>query len=205
LGIPIQDGGLLSGRLQRLLQLQGRVPLEVEGFVLPTIQVGDLSDSGIPAVRRHVSTFVQQNAVVAENAIMRLDVPPGVLCEIRNFSVFPDANVGMRIGWGSTLAAVDLPSVSGSTIFTDLRLGVLSQNPQVPAGVMTHGTSVAGLATFQKRLTASGTIGSELFFEPKGWIIGSGRPVAFGFLEFGFDVVNTRVRMNIEWDEYQLF
>ena len=198
MGIPIQDGGQLSERLQSLLHLQGRLPLTFEQFVLPVIMVGDLSESGLPALRRAASVVVDVAAVAGEIPIMRIEVPPGVVIVVRSIQYMIDgSDTALRVNFGSSLAQNDLLTIHGAR-FTDLRLVA------GPGAVVTSGTTVAGLAAFQARYPIVRATDDPLPLLPDGWIIGTGER-RFSFLEFGIETANIRARSTFQWDEYQLF
>ena len=203
MAIPIQDGGLIASRLQSLLRLQGTVRPTLEEFILPTIQVADLSDGAIPSVRRHCSAQFTQAAVVAERCIFRLEVPPNILAHITGFSCRPiAAATSLNMTTSSSLAAADLTGIALSG-FIEGRL-TNANPPQQPASVLTFGTRVGALAAVVWFKVVN-PVPDRSDFEPIGWIVGSGQPAQFGFLEFAVNALNDQMVVNMEWDEYQVF
>jgi len=199
---PIQDP-TVGGALQALFSLQGRVRPALEEFIVPTVRIADLSQGATPAISRHASAAFNQAAVAGEHAQLRFEMIPGALAVIRRLHLVADTDTMIRInfpGNAATLGALGTVAAKG---FTDGR--VLAGSPggeQNPAAVLTYGTAVAPLGAFQVFFQALAT--EEVNIEPRGWVVGTGRPDLYGFLELDTYSLNVQLRGSIEWDEYQL-
>ena len=198
MALPIQDGGLIATRLQKLLGIQGRVRVNLEEFILPTIQVADLGRGALPPERRHVSARFDQAAVIAESCVVRLEAIPSTILVVTDIHITPIGNTGFLLGnFTSTIAA---PPNIAIKQFTDNRL---TQDQEKPAGVLAFGTQNANLGIIPWMAQLEADIDNH--FQPEGWVVGSGVPGQFGFLELQVNIANTRAIGSIEWDEYQLF
>lgn len=191
---PIQTPGV-GAALQRLFRLQGRVRPSLEEFVIPTVQVADLSQGSVPPVRRHAVSFFNQPGVAGQSATWRLEVPPSVLARIDRIYVTPAAAGPMFANFGSTIA---VPAGNAANEFSDARVRA---NGELPAGLVTFGTQVAILAGTWRVDVAANEV-TEI--RPRAWLIG-GLFDAFDFLEMQFFQANTAVTVAMEWEEYQIF
>ncbi len=188
----------IGALLQSFFRLTGRIPLELESFVLPTVQVGDLAGGATPPVtRRAVMTFTQA-AVAAERAVWRLEVPGNVIAVVRDVWVETNGGTSITVFFGSSFAVV--PTTLISARFTD---GRLLQNLERPAGVIIHDTQVAALAATNWRRTSFASP-DILPWTGLNWVCGSGDPDQFGFIEFAANALNVQVSVQMTWDEYQL-
>lgn len=208
MALQIQDAGAVAGRLREFFRLTGTVKPELEEFVLPTVLVGDLSNGAKPSTRRHAAVFADRGATVGEVPLFRLEIPGGIIGVVTEWSFTSDTSAQvLRVNAGTTILDADLPTII-DPVFTDERLTLgadaAGQPPaQLPGGVLLSGSRVAQLGTFQKRVT-EGPNTFQSTQRPQGWVIGSGTPDRFGFLEFAGEIVNLRTRLQIEWDEYQI-
>lgn len=195
---PIQTPQVGSA-LQELFRLQGRVRPALEEFIIPTVQVGDLTFGSAPAKRRHVTTFFNVPAVVGERPVWRWEIPGGIIGALTSFWVEPPAATpgSVSVFFGSSIAAPATQAVASYSDGRILRAG------ELPAGVVSFGTQVGALAarTWEKR--AQPTPDSRTWETP-GWILGTGVPGQFGFIEFACNLLNASVNVCMEWDEFQL-
>lgn len=198
MAIKIQDGGAIATRLQKLLSIQGRLAPDLEEFIIATIQVADLSQGGIPPVSRRAAVQFLEAAVVGELTAWRFEMPGSTLAIVRYLEVMPAADDLLQIHFGSEMTP---PANQSVPVFIDGR--IRHGTGENPAGVVFSGTQIGGLTTPQEfqRVDADP---STRIVDP-GWIIGSGLPEAFDFLEFSLSTPNQGTRVTMEWDEYQIF
>lgn len=200
---PIQDPSV-GVTLQNLFNLQGRVRPSLEEFVVPTVQIADLSGYARPPVTRRATCLINQNPVAGERFVMRFEAIPGTICVLRRIRVAPSTQGNFSwqfVGNAATLGALGTTAVKS---FADGRL--LTGNPsglQRPSGVLTTGTQVGGLATPQGQAIAPVT-GLVLDIPDPGWVVGTGNPSLFGFFEAQIATVNITVVGSMEWDEYSV-
>lgn len=198
---------LVGQLLQRAFQLQGRVAPRLEEFIIPTISLGDLSESFPPDVVRHATLEFSEAAESGERFVGRFETVPSTIAVITRLvlkcSVATAEFSCSFVGNAATLLAL---ANTADKSFTDGRL--LAGAPtgaQAPASVFTHGTQVGGLAGFQFRQAFSPLdSGSILILEPKNWVIGTSGGSLFGFWEMQVALSNAVVNGSIEWDEYAL-
>ncbi len=196
MGFKIQRPDIWSG-LQRLFRFTGRGALEFEPFIISTVQVADLSLGSQPPVRRSAAARMDQAAVALESAVVRFEMPGSGLMHIRSLTVNAVAAGGPVLAFfGSSIA---VPANTADKSFTD---GRLLQAGELAGGVMTFGTQVAALGTihWSRSLNAD----TPVVFHPNNWIVGSGLPGQFGFLELQLLGPNVRFQCSAEWDEYSI-
>lgn len=200
----IQDPGV-GAALQRLFGLQGRVRPALEEFVVPTVQLADLSLGAPPPLIRHASCRTSIAAVAGERPVFRFESVGGMICVIRRiflFSATGASNPSFAFrGNAATLGALGTVATKS---FTDGRL--LPGTPwgaQQPSGVLTIGTQAGSIGTvhWEARMEAVG--GLEIV--PRGgWVVGTGRPGLVGFLEGQVATNNIALALSMEWDEFFL-
>lgn len=200
MGLRIQRP-FIAAAVQRLFGLTGRIQLQLEPFVLSTVQLADLSLGSEPPVRRHAAAQFTQGAVALERTVFRLEVPPSIVAVITNLSCRPGAAAtSLNMAPTSTISSADLGGVAARA-FTEGRL----QFPdlQGPAASLVFGTRVAALAG-PVWFKVVNPVPDRSDFTPVGWIVGSGIPDQFGFMEFAVNALNDQMVVNMEWDEYQV-
>jgi len=201
--VDIQDGGLISTRLQKLLRIQGRLAPRLEESVIPTIQVADLAVGAAPPMCRCATASVGLAAVAAEFGQFRMEVPAGVIAVIRKFKVVPAADDFLKVFFGTSILVADLGTVHTST-FTDGRQ-LAGPGPELPAAVLRSGNRVATLATTNWRMEVNAQPNQNWQEPSSPWVVGTGNPATTGFIEFQLGTVNVAAQSQLEWDEYQLF
>ena len=199
MSLPINVPGL-SELLQRAFGLQGRVRPVLEESVVPVIQVGDLSAGTPPPVTRHATARCFQSAVALERFVARLECPGNVIIEVRKLIIAPAAGgVTFDIRFGAQIA---VPANTADKQFTD---GRLLESGQSPAGVLSFGTHVDGINNPSWRTHIPDFPNPFVYDVPRGWIIGSGGPTQFGFVDFAYNQLNEAMTaFVVEWDEYQI-
>lgn len=190
----------LSASVTEFLRLTGRVSLELEPFVIGTMLLADLSKGEVPPLRRHVTAFFGVNPVALEVAIWRWEVPGSVIAVLTRLAIQPGAQTAVRAHFGASLSAGAFPTTVTNIGFTDGR--ILFKGNQEPAGVISLGTQVAGIPSeWHKSISP---VPDDRPFHPEGWILGTGDPDQFGFIEFSVSLENTIVSIQMEWDEFQI-
>ena len=107
----------------------------------------------------------------------------------------------VAVFFGSSIAIPTSGPVTKT--FTDERVrSPTGTAGQQPAGVFASGTQPGALGVQQVRIRSIDSIDNS--FRPNGWVLGTGAPGVFGFIEFVSAVTNLRVEGTIEWDEYQI-
>lgn len=178
-------------------RLSSRVAPELDEIVTPTVTVADLTKGSTPPICRSAAAQFSQGVVAAERAVWRLEAPPGVILKVTSFWLSNiDATSDCNVHFGSSFAVV--PSVASVSRFTDGRL----TGAELPGGLLLHDTQVAALAAFEWRRLLDPL--EEINFTPPNWIVGTGLPGSFGFIEFGMGSLITGVNVSLEWDEFQL-
>jgi len=201
-GIPIQDGGLIATRLQRLLRTQGRLAPELEEFVLPVIQVANLSEGGAPPVSRSAVMNTTLGAVAGEFGQMRLSAPPGILAVVKKFKFKPNSVLDVLVFFGTSLAVANLPNAHIPS-FTDGRLRDSLDTD--PSAQILSGNQAAGFVTTNWRYTAQDTPNDDWVYPSTPWVVGTGTQGTTGHLEFQLGTANVAAGVVIEWEEYPLF
>ncbi len=193
MGMPIGDP-TIGAALQKLLALRGRVVIGMEEFIVPTVQVADIGSGAAPAVTGAASAQGLVGAVAAEFATWRFEVPGSLVAKIQAIDVMVSGATQINASWTATGPS---QAVVSSKDFTDGRLLQLGQRP---AGVLTQGTQVGAIAPINWRAQLEANVGRR--FEFQHWLLGSGAPAQFGFLEFQAGSVNLAGILSIEWTEY---
>lgn len=203
MGLKIQRPDIAVA-IQKLLRLTGSIDLEVEEFILQTIQVGDLSHGQLPPVSLHASADFVIGAVVAEHAIWRMEIPGSAIARVTRIIVRPGTDTTLRVHFGSTLAAAAFPTAVTNKGFTDGRVlfGVGDGNVPLPAVSINTGTQVASMPREYSQFF--GNLQDQLILEPHGWIVGTGDPNQFGFIEFQVTNLNEQMIITMEWDEWRI-
>lgn len=189
--------------IQQAFDLQGRIQMVVEESIVPTVSLGDLSLGSPPPNLRHATASWDESGVAGERFVARIEVPGNIIAVITRINFIPrGSTIEMVADFGSSFPIPT--SGAASKRFTDERVRAPGGSPaQQPAGVVTTGTQVAALAVQPFRMRAIDAV--DNIFDPKGWILGTGRPGQFGFIEFAAGTANVRIEGTIEWDEYQIF
>lgn len=192
----------VATRVRNFFGIKGKYRPEVEEFIVPTIQVGDLSVPGLPPITRHASVGFDVGAVVGEYFTFRLLAPEGVLCVITDLNLVPAlAGAGSHIRASFVTLAGLAPAAAG---FTDHRLTSGQRFPiEVPAAQAAVGTFVMPIAPIIWRTIL--TDNEDNHIEPKGWVIGTGKPGVGASLMIQSAALNLRIHGSVQWDEYQVF
>lgn len=199
---PIQDP-TVGVVLQGLFKLQGRVRPALEEFIIPTVQVADISQGARPATRRRAVAGIAQAAVAGQVFQARFEIPGGMIAVIRRINLSSTTGaMNIRFNFPGNAASIAALAGVSAKAFTDGRLlpGAPS-GAQQPAGVLTFGTNAAALATTQAVFRLFAT--QELVIYPD-WVVGTGHPQLVGFLEFESNTANAQVAGSVEWDEYPI-
>lgn len=192
----IQDP-TLAQLLTAALGLQGRVRLSLEEFVIPTIQVADLQMGMPPPVARAATAVGLAAAVSGQTATFRFEIPGSLLARIEYLTVRAGAIGTIAASWTATGGP---QAGTAEKAFTD---GRLLQQAEAPAGVLTFGAQVAGIPPVSWRARIRADTPERFKFDH--WVVGSGIPTQFGFLEFAFSAANLAVDLTLEWTEYPFF
>lgn len=178
-------------------RLISRVNPELEEFVVPTAQVADLSLGATPPICRSATMQFSNSPVAAQRSVWRIESPPGIILKIKHFWVLNvDVAGDLTVHFGNSLAVV--PTVAATSRFTEGRL----TGAELPGGLVLHDTQVATLAAFEWRRFL-GVLG-EIEYSPPNWVVGTGRPGEFGFIEFLATAIQNSVNVAIEWDEFSV-
>jgi len=182
--------------LQRLFKITGRYRPSLEEFIVPTVQIADLGQGSPPPIIRSATSFFSQAAVVGERATFRLECPPTTLLTLDSMLFTAGSSSSIEIFLGSSVPA---PATPATTRFTDGRILQANENT---AGKVNFGTQAAGLAAFHFRQALLS--GVPTLIKPLNWIVGSGVPVQFGFIDFQFGPLNVSFEAILQWTEYQI-
>jgi hypothetical protein len=188
----------VARRVAEFFGIRGKYTPAVEEFIIPTIQVGDLSISGVPPVSRHASVAFTVAGVAAEGFNFRLLAPGGVLCVITDIILLP-ANIA------SFSASFTLQAAAGALVpaFTDSRLTLGQLFPEnVPAAVCEANTVGAPLVNISWRSRTTPNV--AIHFQPKGWVIGTGKEDVDAALMLQCETDDLHVYGSVGWDEYPI-
>ncbi|GMR14266.1 MAG: hypothetical protein BMS9Abin29_2511 [Gemmatimonadota bacterium] len=181
--------------LGREFGLRGRIRPQLEEFIVPTVQIADLSSLGLPSPTRRCSAAFYQPAVVAEAATWSIEMQPGSMAVLKSFFFRPTAADQIRAEF---LQSVGVPGSLAASGFSDARLTVAGE---IPWGQLLYGTAIPAIATEWRG--AANTDG--FVYQDPGWIvynpIGGVNPVSIWFQS---ETINQAVRGGIEWVEYAL-
>jgi len=198
-----------SAALTDAFDLKGRVRVELEEFIVPTVLIADVSQSSPPAVQRTATSYFSQPAVGGQRACFQMIVPGGTLARIRRISFFADSSLAAADAWfllfSAESAALGKPANQATMSFTD---GRLQQTGVTPSSQVWFGTKVSTLtADWALPMfyvdNALGSASAE-YVPSAGWIVGSGKPGVSSYLEGAFDAVNEPQACVIEWEEFQV-
>ena len=187
--------------------LKGRVRVELEEFVVPTVLVADLSAGSPPAVQRTATAYFSQAAVGGQRACFQFIVPGGTVAVIKRISFYGivTATDAWFLLFSAESAALGKPANEATKSFTD---GRLQQTGAAPSSQLHYGHKISTLAAdwALPLFMTDQTYGSaEAVYEPKsGWVVGSGKPGVSSYLEGAFDGVNMAQAGVIEWEEFQV-
>lgn len=191
---PIQTGGTGSPSLllTAAFGLVGRFPTSMDENLVGNAVIADLSQAGPIPVTRIASASCTINAVVAEFAVARLELPTGIVGRVRAIwlAVAGVAPTFANVFFGSSIAA---PAGAAGKAYTDGRLRAMQLTP---AGVLAFGTQAAGLAATHARLPMEIDAGIRI---PVDWVFG--RTDAFDFIEIQCATANLQARVVMEWIE----
>lgn len=198
MSIRIQ-GPDVARRVAEFFGVRGKYRPEVEEFIVPTVQVGDLSVPGLPPVSRHASCRINVAPTAGEYSMFGLAALPGLICVITDIDVFSSVANSVVADFRDERAMTPL-----TAFFTDNRLTLGQRFPaQVPAAVIGANTEVMILAQQAWGATLPASIPRH--FSPKGWVIGSGLAGGTGHLHLSLTTVNVGLFGSVEWDEYEVF
>jgi len=195
MGQPI-NVPFVGAALQRLFGLKGRVSPSLEEFIVPMVVVGDVSQGSAPDVSRACVHQCIQAPVAGQRFRARLEIPGGLLCKVDTIYVRCDTPGFFEVQFVNVSGA---QAATAAKAFTD---GRLLAEGQLPASVLTFGTQAANLVTEEFGTFISAD--PVTIIKPKNWIIGSGDPTQFGFLEFGQQSANAQVMFALELTEYAI-
>jgi hypothetical protein len=142
-------------------------------------------------------------AVALQHSVMRMEAPPGIICEIRKLAIHSDKAGLTFCVWhrGNTPVLPELGTIPPST-FTDGRfLSGGLWGPRTPRAIFSTGSQVAVLPdpTYRQFIPADGVV-----FEPlNGWRIGTGNGLS-AFLDLEVQGVQATLEGGIEWREYEV-
>lgn len=195
--------------------LKGRVRVELEEFIVPTVVVADISHSSPPGIQRTASAYWSKAAVSGQRACFQLTCPGGTLAVIKRLSFFSTAATAPDAWFivmpGSTIDG----GISGEIAEKEFTDGRLQETGVAPSCVVTFGTRVSNISVTNWAIPLLGDANAEwgagnsaaveAVFEPKwGWVIGSGKAGVTSYLEGSYDGVNMPMTGVIEWEEYQV-
>lgn len=182
--------------LTRFFRLTGRVRPSLDDVVIPTVQIGDLTGGATPPIIRSASAFAEPTKTAGERATWRLEAPPGTLLDVKVIWVLNyDVESSLRVHFGTSIAT---PPDLAPSRYTDGRI----TGSETPAGILLSGTQAGLLANYQW-LQNFGAVARETIY-PNNWIVGTGNPGTFGFLELQSTSANNLMALNLQWDEYQI-
>lgn len=182
--------------LQRAFNLQGRVRPALDEIIVPTVSLGELAPGSAPPITRAATARFSQAAVVGERFVARFEVPGNVIAVINALSIQASTAGPVFVHFGSSIAA---GATTAQKSYAD---GRLIDQGETPAAVLTYDTQVGNLATIDWGVSGNPTTGQR--FEPRGWVVGTGRRDQFGFLEFNYGTDNLTVGGALEWTEYAI-
>lgn len=180
---------LLAAELSRVLRIYGTIPLELEHFVIPTIQVAQLDKTSL-GIQRAAVASANENAVAAQRACFRFSSVAGTPCRVDAIWVKPGATDRVNLAFDSVLTGA--VNVSSQIQFTDTR--ILESGLQQPAGVLASGTQAAA-GTERYRYVADGTLGTWIY--PEHWVVSE-----FDFLEIYLETLNQGCQLSLRWTEF---
>ena len=187
--------------------LKGRVRPELEEYVVPVVNVADLSAGAPPAIQRTATAYFSKDAISGQRACFQFIVPGGTLAVIKRISFYGvvTATDAWFILFSAASAALGKPASQATSSFTD---GRLQQTGVVPSSQLWFGSKVStlnadwALPLFMTDQTY-GT--SEAVYEPTGgWVVGSGVDGVSSYLEGAFDGTNMDQSCVLEWEEFQV-
>lgn len=180
--------------LQRAFGLQGRVQPALDEIVVPVVSIGDLGQGNVPPVTGRATSWAFENPGAGDYARARFEVPGSIVALIEAVHVRLSASGNFGVRFTNTGAAIGTAQPKS---YADGRLTTAGLSP---AGVLTAGQDPAALAGRQANYWAT-TDGISLF---PNWIVGSGDPGQFGFIEFAPGTAATAMSLNIQWREYRI-
>ena len=188
--------------------LKGRVRVELEEFIVPTVLIADISHTAPPGIQRTASAYFSQIAVLGQRACFQFIVPGGTLAVIKRIQFYGivSATDAWFILFSAENAALGKPANQATMSFTD---GRLQQTGASPSCELWSGTKVSTLnadwAIPQFAPITATYNSAECVYEPNGgWVVGSGLPNVSSFLEGAFDGTNMAQACVLEWEEYQV-
>lgn len=203
MGEPIQTP-IVGANLREFFRLVGSVSPELEGSVVPTVLVGDLS-GGSPAVRtRHAAAQIAITPTGTNLAFFEFScTDPNTLGVVTDIWVSSDAaNDELLMASASTILTVG--KTAAVKRFRDARVRV---NDLVPAFDF-FGEAVAGGVIAANIVSGKWSLGAAnllTHLEPKRWaILGTRAPTLASGLTFCGSTLLAKVTVTIEWDEFQL-
>lgn len=186
--------------LSHAFQLQGRQRLQLEDYIVPTIQVGNLDCGFAPAKCRSAMARIVQAAVAAEFAVFRLQADEGVLLEVVEIIAQPASTGALEIDLEQSITGATTEGTGKA--FTDQRVELGGPGPGgQPAGRIFRGTQAGGISgEYGIPMTATG-----LVYRPADLIVGRAPFPASSSVGFFFETaVNELAVLSIQWREWYL-
>lgn len=189
----------VARRIAEFFGIRGKYLPEVEEFVIPTLQIGDLSVAGVPPVGRHASVAFDVAAHATQKWTFRL-YAEGLLCVITDFRLIPVAGGGAHVRASFAGGPAPAPLTPG---FIDHRITDGQLFPaQVPGAIVGASTQASNINPIIWRSALADLVDNH--YQPKGWVIGSDKQGGNGALMLQIGSNNVRCHGSVEWDEYQI-
>jgi len=181
-------------KLARQYGIRGLFSPELVPSLQPVVVLDDISGNQLTdsPVRIGSATGFEA-AVVGERATFRLEAPTGVIARVSQVWTNGGAAINMNVFFGSSITA---PSTTSANAYTDGRLRLAGENPQVQ---LSHDTQVAALAAIHTIIPVTTTISSDAIYNVN-WVFGN--TTSFDFIEIVAATVNTAVNMAFAWEEF---
>lgn len=198
---PIQNA-VAGDLLRHAFSLQGRQNLQLEDFVLPTIELGSLKCGFAPAPCRTVAVRSVQAAVAAQFAVWLLTAPAGVLLEILELVITPSSAGSLEFEMGTPSGITGATTLQTGAVFTDDRVKLGGPGPSAsPSGQLFKGTQAAGVSgEYAVPIATAGTI-----YRPVDFIVGRAPfPASSSLGIFVETAVNEQAVLSMLWREYYL-
>lgn len=189
----------VARRVAEFFGIRGKYVPSVEEFIIPTLQVGDLSVAGAPPISRHASVAFDVAAHATQKFTLRL-FAQGVLCVITDIRLIPVSGGGAHIRAAFSTGAAPTPLAPG---FTDHRITAGVLHPaQVPGALVGASTAASNITPIVWRSILTDVVDNH--YQPRGWVIGTDKQGGSGSLMLQTGSNNVRIHGSLEWDEYQL-
>jgi hypothetical protein len=187
----------VGAALQELFRLQGRVQPQLDQFIVPTVQVADLSVAASPPVIRSCVSANSIAAVVGQAPSIIFNVPGGVLAIIKSLRFQVQATTNFQVNVGNS--SLSGPATASARTFMDGRIN----RSQEPVCTMVVGTQAAQMPSFEYRCRV--VANTELVIVPSRWVLGRGTATDDDIIEFQFgDNDMACDNFSMEWTEHPL-